>query len=301
MPSTSTHAPRAITPDTIAGLGFVALWGTGFVGAKFGLPWAGPFDFLAIRFAIVAAIMLLVAIAWRAPWPRTATEAGHIAVAGLLLHGVYLGGVFAGIDAGVPAGITALIVGTQPVLTAFAVGPLLGERLDRRQWLGFLLGFVGLVLVVGERLTIPGAESVGALTCVIVALLAITAGTLYQKRFCPALDIRTGTALQYAVTALALVPVALLVDRQPLQWTGEFVFALVWLSLVLSVGAVSLLFFLIRRGQASRVASLFYLVPPTAALYAWLLFGETLGPGALTGMVVIVAGVALVNRPKDKI
>jgi len=284
-------------PDTLLGLGFVALWGTGFVGAKYGLPWSGPFDFLAIRFGIVAALMLSLATITRAPWPRSAREAGHIAVAGLLLHGLYLGGVFAGIDAGVPAGVTALIVGTQPVLTAVVVGPLLGERVHPRQWLGFALGFVGLVLVVAERLRVPGAESTSALGFVFVALLGITTGTLYQKRFCPTLDLRTGTAIQYSAAAAAMTPVAMVFDEQAVQWTPEFMIALAWLSLVLSLGAISLLFVLIRHGAASRVASLFYLVPPAAAGYAWLLFGETLGPAALAGMLVIAIGVALVNRP----
>lgn len=292
--ATGGFRPR---PETVAALGFVALWSSGFVGAKYGLPWSGPFDFLAIRFAIVSALMLGVAILFRAPWPRGWGAWAHIAVAGLLLHGVYLGGVFAGIDAGVPAGITALIVGTQPVLTAFAVGPVLGERLDRRQWTGFALGFAGLALVVGERLALPGSEGITALACPLVALLGITAGTLYQKRYCPDLDLRSGTAIQYVTTLVVLTPIAWLADPQPVRWTTEFVLALTWLSVVLSLGAISLLFVLIRRGRVSRVASLFYLVPPTAATYAWLLFGETLGPAALAGMVVIVAGVALVNRP----
>ncbi|MDZ7747598.1 MAG: DMT family transporter [Halofilum sp. (in: g-proteobacteria)] len=301
MTARETRAGRADTshlvrPDTLLGLGFVALWSTGFVGAKYGLPWAGPFDFLAIRFAVVAVLLLAVSLVWRAPWPADRRAWAHIAVAGLLLHGVYLGGVFAGIDAGVPAGITALIVGTQPVLTAFAVGPLLGERLRPHQWAGFALGFVGLVLVVGEQLALPAAGRAGGIAAIVLALLGITAGTLYQKRFCPALDLRSGAAIQYAAAALAMIPVALVFDDQPLQWTPEFVFALAWLSVVLSLGAISLLFLLIRRGAASRVASLFYLVPPTAAAYAWLLFGETLGPAALAGMATIVVGVALVNR-----
>lgn len=289
--------PRpAVGTDTALGLGFVALWGTGFIGAKFGLPWAGPFDFLLLRFAIVAALMLAIAFAFRAPWPATGRDWLHIAVAGLLLHAVYLGGVFAGIDAGIPAGITALVVGTQPVLTAFIVGPILGERVRPLQWLGFALGFLGLLLVLWERLSLPGGESAAVLALPVIALLAITAGTVYQKRFCPSLDLRSGTAIQYTATALALLPLALWVDHEPLQWTGEFLFALAWLTLVLSVGAVTLLYVLIRRGAASRVASLFYLVPPTAAGYAWLAFGETLGPSALLGMLVIAGGVALVTR-----
>lgn len=291
----ATRTPAAGS-DSALGLAFVALWATGFVGAKFGLPWAGPFDFLGLRFLLVSALMVVIALAFRAPWPRSPVKIAHIAIAGLLLHGVYLGGVFAAIDAGAPAGIAALIVSTQPVVTAVVVGPVLGERVRPRQWLGFALGFAGLLLVLGERLSIPDGESIGALALLVMALLGITAGTLYQKRYCPQLDLRSGTAIQYIATAVALCPLALWLDREPIQWTAEFVFALAWLTLVLSVGAITLLYVLIRRGAVSRVASLFYLVPPTAAGYAWLLFGETLGAAALTGMVVIATGVGLVNR-----
>jgi len=285
-----------VRPDTLLGLAFVALWSTGFVGAKYGLADAGPFNFLAVRFAIAATLMLGLAIAFHAPWPRSLRDTAHIAVAGLLLHGVYLGGVFAGINAGVPAGITALIVGTQPVLTAVVVGPILGERVSRRQWLGFVLGFAGLVLVVGGRLRLPASHGLGGIAWVLLALCGITAGTLYQKRFCPRLDLRSGTAIQYLAAAMAMGAVALAFDAEPIEWTPRFVFALAWLSLVLSLGAITLLFLLIRRGAASRVASMFYLVPPTAAAYAWLLFDERLGPIELAGMGVIAAGVALVNR-----
>lgn len=291
--SSAAISPR---PDLLLGIGFVALWATGFVGAKFGLPWADPIDFLAVRFVIVALLMGMIAFALRAPWPAGRAEVAHIAVAGLLLHGVYLGGVFVGIDAGVPAGVMALIVGAQPVLTAVVVGPFLGESVRPRQWLGFALGFAGLVMVVRERLSLPEGESLAVLGFGFLALLAITAGTLYQKRFCPHLDLRSGTAIQYAATALALGALALLLDSDPIQWTGEFILALAWLSLVISLGAVTLLFVLIRRGLASKVASLFFLVPPTAAGYAWLAFGETLGVAALSGMVVIAAGVYLANR-----
>lgn len=284
-------------PDTLLGLGFVALWGTGFVGAKYGLPWADPIDFLAVRFVIAALLMLAVALVFRAPWPERPRDIGHIAVAGLLLHGVYLGGVFVGIDLGVPAGIMALIVGAQPVLTAIVVGPLLGERVRPLQWLGFALGFTGLVMVVSERLTLPDGDSIGVLAFGFLAMFAITAGTLYQKRFCPRLDLRSGTAIQYIATAIALSVLALMLDGEPIQWTGEFLFALAWLTVILSMGAVTLLYLLLRRGAASKVASLFFLVPPTAAGYAWLVFGETLGPVAFAGMLVIMVGIALVNRP----
>lgn len=241
--------------------------------------------------------MLAVALVCRAPWPARWRDTGHIAIAGLLLHAAYLSFVFVGIDRGVPAGIMALIVGAQPVLTAIAVGPLLGERVRPVQWGGFLCGFVGLALVIGERTTLPSGTPLPVFGFGFLALLAITAGTLYQKRFCPHLDLRSGTAIQYLATALVLGALALCLDSEPVEWTGEFVFALVWLSVVLSLGAVTLLYILLRRGAASKVASLFYLVPPTAAGYAWLLFGETLGPLAISGMIVIMVGIILVNRP----
>ncbi|WP_114392415.1 DMT family transporter [Oleisolibacter albus] len=272
---------------------FVLLWSTGFIGGKLGLPYAGPLTFLLLRLAAVTLLLGLVALVTRAPWPRTPAEAGHIAVAGLLVHATYLGGVFSAIKAGVPAGTTALIVGVQPLLTALAAGPLLGERLSRRQWLGFALGLTGVALVVWEKLSLG---NLAGLVYAVLALLGITAGTLYQKRFCTGMDLRSGTALQYAASALLLGVLAPLCETMQVDWTGEFLFALAWLCLVLSVGAIFLLFALIRRGAASRVASLFYLTPPVTAVMAWLLFGETLGWPALAGMGVVALGVALVLR-----
>lgn len=274
---------------------FVLLWSTGFIGGKLGLPYAEPFTFLLWRYAIVTLLLGGLALVMGAPWPRRRAEWGHIAVAGFLVHAVYIGGVFASIAEGLPAGVSALVVSLQPLLTAIAAGPLLGERVSRRQWLGFALGLAGVALVVWEKLALH-AGGPWAVALSVVALLGITAGTLYQKRFCPTLDLRSGTAIQYAVTALAMLVMALAFETMHVRWTGEFVIALVWLILVLSVGAVSLLFVLIRRGAASRVAALFYLVPPCTAVIAWLLFGETLGPLALLGMGATVAGVALASR-----
>ena len=273
---------------------FVLLWSTGFIGAKLGLPHAEPITFLLIRMAAVA--LLLGAIAWimKAPWPDP-RQAAHIAVAGLLVHGAYLGGVFSAIELGLPAGTVALIVGLQPLLTAVAAGPVLGETVTRRQWLGFALGLVGVLLVVWEKVAFRPGSGAGLLLAG-VALVGITLGTLHQKRHGGGMDLRSGTAIQYAATAALFAVLAPLTETMTVEWTGRFVFALVWLSLVLSVGAIFLLFWLIRRGAASRVASLFYLTPPTTAVMAWLLFGETLGPAALVGMGIAIAGVALVNR-----
>ncbi len=274
---------------------FVVLWSTGFIGARLGLPHAGPLTFLALRYGLAAGLLVLVALATRAPWPRRPAEAGHYAAAGLLVHAVYLGGVFVGISLGVEAGVSALIVGLQPLLTAALAGTLLGERVAPRQWAGLGLGLLGVAMVLARKLGQGPGDALGGLACV-AALLGITAGTFYQKRFCAGMDLRSGGAVQFAAAALATALPALLFEGTHVDWTGEFVFALLWLVLVLSLGAVSLLYVLIRRGAASRVASLFFLVPPRTALIAWPLFGETLGPAALVGMALTAAGVALVSR-----
>ncbi|MBP2315811.1 DMT family transporter [Azospirillum soli] len=276
---------------------FVLLWSTGFIGAKYGLPYAEPLTFLLVRLALVAAVLGVVALVTRAPWPKTWAEAGRIALAGLLVHGVYLSGVFCAIAKGMPAGVTSLIVGLQPLLTAALSGPLLGERVTARQWGGLLLGLAGVALVVSEKISFDSANLMG-MGLAGAALLGITLGTLYQKRHGTAMDLRSGAAIQYAVTAAVLAVLAPMFETMQVQWTGEFVFALLWLSFVLSVGAIFLLFALIRRGAAARVASLFYLVPPVTAVIAWAMFDERLGALALVGMAMAVAGVAMVNRAR---
>ncbi|MFI4985953.1 MAG: DMT family transporter, partial [Alphaproteobacteria bacterium] len=270
---------------------FVLLWSSGFVGAKYGLPYAEPFTFLLLRFTAVIAVLLVVALLQRAPWPASWSQAGHIAVAGLLVQGVYLGGCFVAFKIDIPAGVVALIVGIQPLLTAAVVGPLLGERVARHQWFGLALGFLGVMLVVSRTLSF---ERVGleGLAASLVALVAITAGMLYQKKYCAGLDLRTGVIIQYGAAAILMALLSTLFEQQRVDWTLELVLALLWLSLVLSVGAVFLLFVMIRRGAAARVASLFYLVPPVTAFMAYLLFGETMGATALAGMICAVIGVA---------
>jgi drug/metabolite transporter (DMT)-like permease len=278
----------------IAGL-FVLLWSTGFIGAKFGLPYAEPLTFLVVRFWIVAAIMLAIALTTRASWPKSWREGLHVAIAGLLIHATFLGGVFSSMYHGIPAGVTALVVGLQPLVTATVVGPLLGEKVSSRQWLGFVLGLVGVTLVLLKKLSFDISDISGLLYCV-VALLGITAGTLYQKKFSSFMDLRSGTVIQYIAAGVAMLFLARLTETMKITWSWEFIFALFWLTVVLSVGAITLLFVLIRRGKASEVASLFYLVPPCTALIAYFIFGETLGPIALLGMAIAVVGVALVNR-----
>ncbi|MBS3934856.1 MAG: DMT family transporter [Sulfuritalea sp.] len=273
---------------------FVFLWSTGFLGAKYGLPYAEPLSFLIVRYLLVIALMAALALLLRAPWPGDPRQWFHIGASGLMVHGLYLAGVFLAIGAGLPAGVTALVVGLQPLLTATLAGRLLGETVLARQWLGLALGFVGVALVVAGKL--GGGFGVAALAPAFVALLGITAGTLYQKRFCPRFDWRSGAVAQFLPTALVTGAIVLATDSYRIDWTGEFVFALGWLVLALSVGAISLLNWLIRHGSAVNVARLFYLTPPATALLAWLLFGETLAGLALFGMALAVWGVYLSRR-----
>lgn len=273
---------------------FVLLWSTGFIGARLGLPHTEPLTFLLIRYIAVMACMCLVAMATHAPWPPSPKAWFHIGVAGLLLHGVYLGGVFIAISKGLPAGVTSLVVGVQPLLTAVGAGWLLQETVLRRQWLGLLLGLFGVGLVVFGK--IGSGFGVEALWPAIAALIGITAGTLYQKRFCPPFDWRTGSIAQFLPAAIATFLLALFTESFRVEWTGEFIFALGWLVFVLSIGAISLLNWLIRRSNAVNIASLFYLVPPCTALVAWLLFGEAFTELALVGMALTVWGVYLARK-----
>ena len=288
---------------------FVLLWATGFIGAKLGLPHAPPLKFLLWRFAMVIVLMTLLAWAARAAWPR-GRQLWHVAVAGVLLQAGYLGGVFVSIDLGMPAAAAALIVGLQPILTAAYVASTtssLAERVSRHQWLGFALGFGGIALVVAGK-AVPGGTDVAGgvaglggvgwdgVAAVVTALLAITVGTLYQKRYCGALDLRTQSVVQFIAAGMVLLPLSLVFETRAVVWTGAFLFALGWLVLVLSLGAVSLLLMLLRRGAATQVSSLMYLVPPLTALVAWLLFDETLTVTAMCGMVLAAGGVALVVR-----
>jgi drug/metabolite transporter (DMT)-like permease len=286
-----TARPYRASP-AIGGL-FVLLWSTGFIGAKLGLPYAGPLTFLVVRMALVASLMLLVALLTRAPWPRSRNAWINVAIAGLLVHGGYLGGVFSAIHQGLSAGVAALVVGLQPLLTAFAAIVVFRERSTPRQWTGLVMGLVGVALVVSGKITEGGLSGLG-ITFAVIALFSITAGTLYQKRFGGQLDFRTVAVIQYSATGLALLPLAAMSESMHVTWSGEFVLALSWLVLLLSIGAVSLLYFLIKRGRATDVSSLFYLTPPTTAVLAYVLFGETLSPTALMGMLIAVAGVALV-------
>lgn len=274
---------------------FVVLWASGFIGGKLGLLYAEPATFLLLRFALVVALMLPLALLWRAPWPATLRQVAHIGVAGVLIQSCYLGGVFAAIHHGISAGLIALIVGLQPVLTAFVAAPLLGERVSPRQWAGLLLGLAGVALVVMQNTSLSGVTPVSA-GFALLALAGITMGTMYQKRFCGSFDLRAGSVIQFVAAGIALAPFALLFETREVQWSPALLFALGWLVLVLSIGAISLLALLIRRDAVTKVVSLMYLTPPVTAVMAWLVFGETLSIQALLGLGLAAVGVAIVVR-----
>ena len=269
------------------------LWSTGFVGAKYGLPDAEPFTFLAVRLAIAAVLLAAAAVVVRTRISRE--QAGRAAISGILLHATYLGGVFWAISRGTPAGVSAVVVSLQPVLVAALALPLLGERLRRLQWLGLALGVTGVVLVVAPHL--GGALPVAGIVACVVALAGGTGGTLWQKRHGDGIPLLWGTAVQYATATGCLAVASALTEQQRVMWSARFVGALVWLVLVLSIGAVLLLLVLLRRGSASGVSSLLYLVPPATAIEAYLLFGERLAAVGWVGIAVTALGVALVVRP----
>jgi drug/metabolite transporter (DMT)-like permease len=272
---------------------FVVLWASGFIGAKLGLPYAEPLTFLALRmFGVVVLLGLFMLIAG-AKWPGREGALDSY-VTGVLMHALYLGGVYISIAKGLPAALSALVVGLQPLLTSTIANRLLGERVAPRQWVGLVLGLSGVYLVVQDKATV-GAATPLAWIAAVVGLVAITIGTVYQKRFGSGIDWRPAMFIQYAAAGILFALGATAFETRTVRWTPEFLFALGWLVFVLSFGAIWLLYFLIRRAAATRVVSLFYLTPPVTALMAWSLFGERLAPLALVGMAVCVAGVFLVN------
>ncbi len=280
----------------LAPLLFVVLWSTGFIAAKAGLHDVGPYHFLLLRFALVSSLLGLTAWLSQAPWPRSPRSIVHIAVAGVLIHAGYLGGVFTALRQGLGAGEVALLVGLQPVLTAAFAARWLGETVGMRRWAGLLLGLVGVTLVLLPRLQgLSGfANAPAGVPAAAVALFAISLGTVYQKRFCATMDLRSGGAIQYACSGLVLAAMISPEDAAPV-WSWRLVLALAWLVLVLSVGAVGLLYQLLRRGAASRVASLFYLVPPVTTLMGWAIFDESLHPSTLVGMACVMLALLLIR------
>jgi drug/metabolite transporter (DMT)-like permease len=285
---------------------FVLIWSTGFIVARYGMPHAPPLSFLAIRYALSIACFLAW-IAWaKVAWPQSRAQWLHLSVTGILMHAGYLGGVWVAVKAGMGSGLSSLIVGFQPVLTAIWLAySLRGSDqpgVSRRQWLGLLLGFVGLLMVVWRKLTLgtPLDHVTPAnLAFALAALLSITVGTLYQKRFVQACDVRSANTVQLLAALVVTLPFALM-ETEAMRWNGELIGAMAWSVLGLTLGGSSLLYMLIQRGAAASVTSLMYLVPPTTAMMAWLLFGETITWVTLLGTALTAWGVSWVVRPSRR-
>lgn len=283
-----TSTTKRLIPAT-----FVLLWATGFIGARYAMPWAEPFTFLAVRF--VLAFMVLGAVMLVLGSGRLSRRAAlHAVLIGMLLHGVYLGGVFWAIHQGLPAGLSALIAGLQPLVTAVLAGKLLGEEIRPRHWVGLAVGFVGVMIVLSPKLgTLGGGVTWQTLTASVIAMAGISAGTIWQKRVGSTGDLVTGTFWQYVGAAILMAAASMIFETRQMTVNGELIFAMAWLVVVLSIGAIFLLMVMIRDGAMSKVASLFYLVPSVTAVIAWLLFGEQLSLVQLVGMAIATLGVGL--------
>lgn len=267
---------------------------SGYVVAKYGLPYAEPLTFLCLRYLGVIVFMLALTIGMRAPWPRREAWL-PIAIAGILMQAGYLGGVWCAVKLGMPAGVAALIVNTQPILTAI-LGPMIGERVQGKQWLGLAFGIAGVGLVVANKISVVGLSGISVVLA-LMALLSMTVGTLYQKKTCPSFDVRTGQVIQFSASLLVTLPFALALETHQISWTPQFFAAMAWSVFVLSGVGISVLFVMIRHGEATKVTSYMYLVPAVTAIMAWLMFGERFTLTAIIGMLIALAGVALVVRP----
>ena len=278
---------------------FVLIWSTGFIVARYGMPLSPPLKFLATRYALSILCFLPWIVMAKVPWPQSRAQWRHLAITGIFMHACYLGGVWAAVRAGMGSGLTALIVGLQPVLTAFWLSSRSdashGSQITQRQWAGLLLGLVGLVMVVSRKFGAGGEVSWLNMTLIIGALLGITIGTLYQKRFVEPCDVRTANVVQLGAALLATLPLAW-AEPEPMQWNGQLMGAMAWSVLALTLGGSSLLYLLIQRGAAASVTSLMYLVPPCTALMAWLLFAEPITTVTIVGTLITAVGVSLVVR-----
>lgn len=273
---------------------FVLIWSTGFIVARYGMPYAPPMKFLVLRYALSMACFLPWIVLARVKWPASRTQWAHLAMTGIFMHAGYLGGVWAAVKAGMGSGLSALIVGLQPVLTAVWLSAS-GGRISARQWAGLGLGFFGLLLVVSRKFGQGGEADWVNMSLAVGALFSITIGTLYQKRFVAPCDVRTANMVQLGAAFLVTLPLALL-EVEVMHWNAELAGSMAWSVLALTLGGSSLLYLLIQRGAAASVTSLMYLVPPSTAVLAWLLFAEPITVVTIAGTVLTAAGVALVVR-----
>lgn len=274
---------------------FVGIWSTGFIVARYGMPHSPPFAFLWLRFAFSILCFLLWIHLAKVPWPSDRRQWLHLAMTGIFMQAGYLGGVWSAVKGGMGAGLSALIVGLQPVLTAIWIS-FQGGLITRRQWQGLLLGFAGLAMVVAYKFESGMEVTPFSLSMAFMALASITAGTLYQKKFVKACDVRTASSVQLMAAWVVTLPLAMM-ETQAIAWNREMLCAMAWSVLFLTLGGSSLLYLLIQRGAATSVTSLMYLVPPTTAVLAWVLFGEAVTWLTLLGIVLTAIGVSLVVRP----
>ncbi len=275
------------------------LYGTGFVGAKYGLPYAEPVTFLVWRFAIAACVVAGIGLFFKANWPKSWREAFHIGVAGMLTVGTFSLGVFVAIDMGLSPALSALIIALQPVLVAVVARRMLGESLKLFQWLGLVFGLIGIVFVVSQKLDFTSVHMTG-LGMAVIGLLGLSFGNLYQKRFCADMNIFSGGAIQSFASCIMCLPFAFTFETMQVEWSVQFMGALGYMSIGVSVGALSLLYVMIRRGEVSRVASIFYFVPVSAALVSSFLFEEKIDLPVAIGISITALGVMLVNRQSKK-
>ncbi len=278
---------------------FALVYGSGFVGAKYGLPYCPPLTFLGIRFALAASLIALLAIALRAAWPSP-REALHIAIAGLMTVAMFSVGVFVSINLGISPALSALIIALQPLLVAVLARRVVGEQVTPWQWAGLFLGFAGVAFVLGHKVRFDGASTF-AVAMSVVGLIGVTGGNLYQKRFCSQMNLFTGGAIQSAASALAAFVLALGFERMTVQWTPSFVVALLYMAVCVSMGALTLLYIMIRRGDVSRVASVFYLVPVSAAASSFFIFGERFDAQVGIGVGIVAFGVLMVNFKPSRV
>jgi drug/metabolite transporter (DMT)-like permease len=287
-----------ITTRTAPAL-FVLLWSTGFTGIRYGIPYAPPFTFIAVRMAIASVLLALISLAITKRFMHDLSTIGKSSLVGVTIHGAYLGGCFYGVKQGMPAGITALICSLQPVLVSVFSSIFFQEKLSPRKWLGLALGLAGLVLVIAPKLHSSGEQGLptAGVIAVFIALLGGTSGTLLQKKFGSGVEVLSGTSWQYVATGILMASLALIFEGgESITWNASFIFSLIWLIVALSIGAILILYFLLARSSASSVSSLYYLVPAVTAVEAYFLFGEKISLVTAVGTLVTIAGVALVVR-----
>jgi drug/metabolite transporter (DMT)-like permease len=277
---------------------FIVMWSSGYVVGKMALPFVGPYTLIFIRFASAALILLAVSLATNAPWPKTRAQFGHLVVVGLLIQALQFAGLYMGLGLGVSAAVAALIVGTMPVFTALGATRFLNEKVSGVEWLGLVGGLFGVALVVYEQLGNTATASLSAYLCVVLALVGITAGSLYQKKYCSSMDLRTGGLIQLTTAAIVMFFLADHFEGLAVRWTPTMIFASGWLSLVNSIGAISILFILMRKGEASKVAGLFHLIPAVTALMGFVFLGETFSAINAVGFAITALAVYVCTHAK---